>query len=143
MKDNLIYPVADSLGIPMHEMSDGKVRAADTRTITFGGMKLEAEMIVVSDVITDSQAGYFVKLFNNLWLYMVVSDLGKGLSDLLAYSFDSNVVDLTVKDLPAFGGKSIQATMKRLQPAIREQFKFSANGKHWTTTDVPDLDYAE
>ena len=64
MKDALIYPLADALNLALHEMKDGRVRGSGTRMLSTGGWTFEAEIMVVSDVVEEHRAGYFVRLWH-------------------------------------------------------------------------------
>lgn len=93
-------------------------------------------MVVASDVIEGHRAGFFVRLHANIWLYLVVTDQGKGTCSTTCYVFDSRVVELKVKEIATFGGKSLEATIEKLLPAIRSVYEFDSTSNNWKMSNV-------
>lgn len=140
IKDTLIYPVADTLALNLHEVGGDKVRGAGTRTLSVGGFKFDAELVVVSDLMETHQSSYFAKLYANLWAYFVVKEVAEEVQTWMMF-FNSKVVGIHVKDLSQFGGISIEDTILKLKPAIKAVYEFDAKLAVWKkVTNVFDLD---
>jgi hypothetical protein len=122
--DVMLYPVADALGVELHEMPDGRVRGCDLRKVLAGPWRIDAEVVVVSDVLTPTQCGFFVKVMGNLWLYAISSSC----QPLMVCVVDGSIVKLHVKDCTGFGGKSIANTLTKLKPGLITAYSYNPNG---------------
>lgn len=119
----VLYPIADALDIDLHEMPDGRIRGCDLRKVMAGPWKFDAEVVVVSDVLTVKQCGFFIKVVGNLWLYMIsFAD-----QHLMACVVDGSIVKLHVKDCGAFGGKSVADTLVKLKPGLITAYSYNPN----------------
>jgi hypothetical protein len=130
VKDTQFYDIADALGINLHEMPDGRVRGFESRKITIGPWKLDADVSVVGDIKKPKEVSFFVKVMGNLWLYMVNEGLG-----LTAVVFDGSAVKMHVKDCATFGGKSVKDTLTKLKPGLVTAYKYEY-AKHCWTEDI-------
>jgi hypothetical protein len=127
--DNLLYPLADALNIELREVND-RIRGFTATKLTAGPWRIDADLIVVSDVLTVDCASVFVKIVGNLWLY-AVSRTG---APLIMYVIDNVKLGLHVKDITSFGGKSVDDTLYKLGkrvPGLVTAYEFDDNTKTW------------
>ena len=128
--DNLLYPIADTLSIELHEVGDC-IRGMSVTKLAAGPWRIDADLIVVSDVLTVDTASFFAKIVGNLWLYLV-SSTGQ---PLVAYVIDNSKLGLHVKDIRSFGGKSVGDTLSKLnkrKPGLVTAYRFDDDTKTWT-----------
>jgi hypothetical protein len=125
--DTILYPVADAMGMLLHEMDDGKIRGADNRKVKLGPWSFQADVSVVSDIVTPTTASFFVKIVGHLWLYVV----SRANVQLAIYVVDGSLAKLHVKDCTSYGGKSVTQTLEKLAYSVITAYQFNEETKLW------------
>lgn len=139
IKDSLLYPVADMLAIPLHELQSGVVKGAGTQMMGTLGWKTMAEIVVASDVIEPKRSAFFARVFRTLWMYIVVED-GKDIQTKV-YMIDGQHFGWKAKDVATVGKKDIEATIEAIQPGVVGVLTYDPKKNLWSQ-DAVDLESA-
>ena len=137
LNDAVLFPVADTLDLPLHELPDGVVKGAGSKALKAGPWMLMADMVVCSDIITATSSGFFVRLYRNLWAYMVVGvGFAKSETPVTAMLFfDGNQFGVKPKEIATFGEKDIPATIEKIRGAVSKVAVFDNTSKNWKVHD--------
>jgi len=130
--DSLICYVADTLGLPLN-LVDNRWRGAATKNLKLGPWKINAEVVVCSDVLSPTVATFVVRVKGGIWLYLTSSQKG-----MLMYVFDGSKLGLRAQDVATVGTGKAEDFIKRIRPVTVSAYLYE--GKTWRAVNVSDLD---
>lgn len=141
--DTVLFPVADALDLPLHELPGGVVKGAGSKVLKAGPWMLMADMVVCSDSITPTTSGFLVRMYRNLWVYMVVGvKFSKSTTPVVAMLFfDGNQFGVKPKDIATFGEKDIPATIEKIRGAVSKVAVFDNTSKNWKVYDASAVEH--
>jgi hypothetical protein len=132
----LLFPVADMLQTTLHLIGDGYKSHAVAHS-KVGYWKLDCEMAVKSDVLTEEVASFFVKVRKNLWLYVISSSRGNKLNCIV---FDAGLAKMSPSFMAtACGQGNLNATIKRLTSINALIYSFDAATKSWLSCTTLEM----
>lgn len=127
---NIVYLLADTLQMPLHEVQDGRVRGCTKKVLRVGPWSIDTDVVACSDEYTNTRMSLVVRIKGDVWVY-VTCQAGGGM-----VSFLFNGKGMKSKDVAKIGCGSISSTLAKIQPSIVAAFEFKMDKKKWSSVDV-------
>lgn len=132
-QDNLLYFIADALGMTLHLM-DNIYRAKDKLVFKIGPWEVPELILGCSASVEKNQVGFLVKIMGNAWMYLVSRE-----DKMLAYVFDASKHSLSAATMGSFGELKVMDTLAKILPSLKGTYVFDSELHAWRTINANDL----
>ncbi len=131
VRQPLLFAVADLLQVPLHAVGEGYKNTVN-RKFKIGPWDFEVTLLIKSDVLTKDLASFWVRVWGDLWMYVVSYNDGKALK-IMTFSGAAAKLEKGMMVTSCVNG-NLAESLKRLKAAGAIGYTFKA-GK-WATCPI-------
>jgi len=135
MSNPLVLLAADTFGMALHYVGEGKVRGSKARKMKIGYWELDSGSEVCSDELVKKYCTFIMRVRGDVWAYFIFEE-----DKTVVFFFDGSKWKLKSKDVAYFGTGVKNNTLRKIKEQVRCVFGYTASGKIWGELDVDTVD---